>query len=174
MKKEEKRGQFYLIATMIIIVLVGGLIVVSNYSKDSSNAKFNHLGKELSIESGHVIDYGIKNSKNLKILLNNFTRTYVTYSDAEDLYFLYGNKSEITVMGYKRLTSGKIFINAGSGDKELDITKGIITSKDFLNPAKNIKITVDSVGYNFTLEPGENFYFIISREINGDKYIIRN
>ena len=75
-------------------------------------------------------------------------------------------------MGYKRLSSGTILINAGLGDKELNISKGVISSKNFLNPVKNIKITVDNTEYNFTLESGENFYFIISREINGENYII--
>ena len=172
MKKYEKGGQFYLIATIIIIAIIASLIIVSNYSREKSNIKFNYLGEELTIESGHVINYGTKNSKDLKILLDNFTRTYITYSNAENLYFIYGNESEITVMGYKRLSSGTILINAGLGDKELNISKGVISSKNFLNPVKNIKITVDNTEYNFTLESGENFYFIISREINGENYII--
>jgi len=168
----KKRGQFYLITTIIIITMVASLIVVSNYSRERSNIKFDYLGEELGIESEKILDYGIKNNKNIKELLENFTKVYSNYSSVENLYFIFGNKNEITVAGYKELSSGIIFIDVGSGNEEINFNKGEYNSRSFLNPTESIKVTVDSIEYNFILRSGENFYFIISKEINGEKYII--
>ena len=170
----KKRGQFYLLTTIIIITIIVSLITVSNYSRERSNIKFFYLGEELEIESEKVLDYGIKNNKNMKELLENFTRDYSNYSNTENSYFIFGDNNEVTVTGYKKLSFGAIFIDAGSGNETLILNKGEYNSKDFLNPAESIKVTVDGVVYDFILKSGENFYFIISREINGEKYVFTN
>jgi len=174
MKKGDKRGQFYLISTILIITLIGGFVLISNYSQKRSNIGFDYLGEELSIESEKVIDYGINNNLNIKILLENFTKTYSTYSEAENLYFIFGNRERITLSGYKKLNSGAIYIDVGSGNQELILNKGIYNSNEFANPQENIKVTVNEIKYDFSLKPGENFYFIISKELEGETYILTN
>ena len=159
-----------MIAAIFIISIVAGLAIVSNYLKETSNIKFDHLGKELEIESANVLDYGIKNNENIKELLINFTKDYSKYSIAESLYFIFGNQNQITVAGYKKIDSGSIFVDVGSGNEELSLNKGEYGSRDF-GPAENIEITIDGIIYDFTLKSGENFYFIISKEIDGEKYI---
>ena len=170
----KKRGQFYLLTTIIIITIVVSLITISNYSRERSNIKFNYLADELEIESEKVLDYGIKNNENLKVLLETFTRDYSNYADVENSYFIFGNVNEVTVTGYKKLSSGTIFIDVGSGNEALNLNKGEYNSRDFLNPAESIKVTVDGIEYNFILKSGENFYFIISKEIEGEVYISSN
>ena len=170
MKECGKKGQFYLITTIIIITIVASLITISNYSRERTNIKYDYLGEELKIESRNVLDYGIKNNENLKEFLEDFTRTYSDYSNAENSYFIFGNKNEITFAGYKRLSSGTVFIDAGSGNEALNLNAGEYNSRNFLNPAEDIKVTVDEIEYNFMLKSGENFYFIISKEIDGEKY----
>ena len=51
----------------------------------------DYAGRELSIESEKVLDYGLQNSLNLKSLMENFTKTYSNYSDADEIYFIFGN-----------------------------------------------------------------------------------
>ena len=167
-------GQLYLLTTIIIITILAGLITTSNYSRERSNIKFNYLADELKIESEKILDYGIQNNKDLKVLLEDFTRDYSDYSDTENSYFIFGNENEVTVTGYKKLNSGTIFIDVGSGNEALNLIKGEYTSRDFLNPAESIKITIDEIEYNFVLRSGENLYFIISKEINEEKYIFTN
>lgn len=145
-------------------------MTISNYSRERTNIKFDYIGEELKIESKKVLEYGIKNNEILKEFLESFTRDYSDYSDAENSYFIFGNKNEITFAGYKRLSSGTVFIDVGSGNEALNLNKGEYNSRNFLNPAENIKVTVDGVEYNFVLKSGENFYFIISKEIEEEKY----
>lgn len=174
MKKGDKEGQFYLLATVIIIAMIGGFILISNFSQKRSDIGFNYLGEELNIESEKIIDYGISNNKDIKALLENFTETYSIYSEAENLYFIFGNKEIITLAGYKKSNSGSISINVGSGDQELILNKGAYNSIELINPQENIKVIVNEITYDFSLKSGENFYFIISKELEGEIYIIRN
>jgi hypothetical protein len=167
----QTRGQFYLIATIIIVVVVVSLGVVSNYSKKSEIVVSDDLGKKLDIESEKVLDYGIKNNKNTKELLKNFTKTYSTYLSAESSYFIFGNKTEVTFAGYKKLDSSIVYIDVGLGDQELNLVKETYNSLDLSSPTENIKVTIDNIDYNFNIKKGENFHFVISREINGEKFI---
>jgi|TARA_Y100000310_G_scaffold344913_1_gene460476 hypothetical protein len=171
MKKGDKKGQFYLLATIIIVTIVASLVIVSNYSTEKTNIKFNHLGKELEIESRNVIDYGIKNNENIKDLLIDFTKNYSIYSTAESLYFIFGNDDEVTISGYKKLNSEVVVINTGSGNEDFSLNKEEYKSQSFSDPTENIKIKVGEIDYDFTLNSGENFYFIISKEIDGEKHI---
>ena len=174
MKKGDKIGQFYFLTTIIIITLIAGFVTLLNYTQEKSDVKFYYLGEELGIESENILDYGINNNKDLKELLENFTKTYSDYSEAENLYFIFGNKEIITVSGYQELESGTILIDVGSGNQELILNKGEYNSKDFPNPQNNVKVTVDEIEYDFTLRPGENFYFIISKEIEEEEYVGTN
>lgn len=174
MEKGDKEGQFYLLTTVLIITMIGGFILISNFSQKRIDIKFDYLGEELNIESEKVIDYGINNNKDIKTLLENFTETYSIYSEAENSYFVFGNRGIITLAGYKKLNSGSIFINVGSGNQELILNKEVYNSSEFINPQENIKVIVNEIEYDFSLKSGENFYFILSKEIEGEIYIIRN
>ncbi len=171
---KETRGQFYLITTIIIITIVASLVIVSNYSRERSDIKINYLGEELEIESEKVLDYAVKNNKDVKGVLINFTKTYSKYSSAENLYFLFGNTNEITIAGYKKLNSGNILINTGLVNENFSLNKGEYHSKSFLNPSSSVSITVEGIKYEFSIKSGENFYYIISREIEEDIYILSN
>ena len=170
----EKRGQFYLITTIIILSLVAGFVVVSNYSKETTKADFSNIGKELQIESEKVLDYGTKNGLDPKTLLINFTKDFSNYSAADSLYFVFGNSSEIVFSGYKKLEDGTVYIDAGSGSQSLVLSKNVYNYITISGPAEDIKVTVDSIEHDFTLDSGENFYFVVSKEINGDRSVFTN
>jgi hypothetical protein len=174
MEKRDKEGQFYLLTTVLIIAMIGGFILISNYSQKRSDIGFDYIKEELSIESEKVIDYGINNNKNIKVLLENFTKTYSTYSEAENLYFVFGDRETLVLSGYQKLSSGTITIDVGEGDQILTLNKGVYNSIELTNPQENIKVTVNEIKYDFSLKSGENFYFIISKELEGEIYIITN
>lgn len=170
----QKRGQFYLISTIIIVTLISSILFISNYSNQKTENQFDFLKEELVSESTKVIDYGIKNNQDIQTLLKNFTEDYSNYSQAEDSYFLFGDRSEITLAGLKKESSGNVVINFGAGNEELFLSPGIYNSKDFSNPNDTIEITLEERKYDFTLKSGENFYFILSKKIGDEKYIVTN
>ena len=57
-----KRGQFYLIATALIVMIVFGLVSVSNAAiVQPRPVKFYDLSADYGAETARVIDYGVYN-----------------------------------------------------------------------------------------------------------------
>ena len=52
----QKRGQFYLIAALVIIAVIIGYAGISNYLEKKESIKLYNLGEELGIESENVLD----------------------------------------------------------------------------------------------------------------------
>ena len=47
----------------------------------------------------------------------------------------------------------------------------IILDEEILEKQEKVLVTVGDVNYEFELKPGENFYYIISQNIEGGQYI---
>lgn len=149
-----KKGQFYLIAAIIIIVVVVGFIVVSNYSRRRGSVQLYDLGEELGIESQNVLDYGTEQGSDMNALLTGFIDTYVDYAgEGKGLYFIFGSGSALEVRAYEDLedVSSDYPITTGEG---------------------KVSIVIDEVTYQFDLSVEEVFYFVISQEIEGEKYVV--
>ncbi|MBS3071114.1 DUF1554 domain-containing protein [Candidatus Pacearchaeota archaeon] len=174
MKIGDKFGQFYMVATMVIIVLIASFAIVINYSSQRIPPSFYYLGEEIEIESEKVIEYGLNNELDLNVLLENFTRTYSLNSDADNLYFVFGERESITLTGYQEFKSESILVDVGSGNQEVAFSEGIYKTETFENPNEVIILTAENIAYNITLNEGQNFYYIISKDINGEKYVTTN
>ena len=146
-----KRGQFYLIAAMIIIVIVTLFVVVFNYSEKQGSTKLTELGEELIIEAEKVIDYDTINDASE---IDDFTQKFSTYAGSDvKIYYILGHKDSIEA--YKYLDGEKVLATVEEIDEE-------------------IHITLDWIDYVFDLQPGENFYYVISQNINGETHVVTN
>jgi len=63
MKKGDKRCQFYLIAAIIISGILISLAYLANYSTKNVSYEAEEIAKELKIEAEYVLDYELKNDK---------------------------------------------------------------------------------------------------------------
>ncbi len=177
MREGNKRGQFYLLAAIIIIVITIGFAAISNYSKKNTSTKIYDLGKELEIESMRILDYGTYSSLNevqMVRLLEGFIEAYSNYGEVEKIYFIFGNTESITVIGYQELITEEIQVDVGRGVSPLQITEGSPTSAQYFPRGNKVKIIINDVEYEFKLNSGENFYFVIYQEIEGEEYVITN
>ena len=169
-----KKGQFYLIAAIILAAIIIGIVTVSNYSKKERPVRLYDLKEELQIESANVLDYGTYNESGqaqLYKLLNDFAQVYIdSESGNKDLYFIFGNQNNVTVKGYQESAHS---VSLDAGGSPLIITTSSGTFVGGLDPVgKDINILIDENSYDFELKSGENFYFIISQEIEGEKYVV--
>jgi len=154
MKRVNKRGQFYLVAAMIIVAIVIGIASFSNYTNQRTSQHVYDLGQELGIESANILDYGTMNGSNTTELLENFTDSFEQYAGENvELYFIIGNENNIQAYRYINREKEEVDFAHGEGD---------------------ITIKVDSNDYKFKLASGENFYFVISQEVGGEKYVATN
>src|SRR3990167_4555292 len=110
MKRGDKRGQFYLVAAIIISVLLIGIIAVSNFSIRQETTKLQDIGKELSIESEKVLDYSLYNGLNTNQQAQNFIEDYINYINKEESYFIFGDDAMVNVTGYSE-TSKTIVVD---------------------------------------------------------------
>ncbi len=152
-KRGNKKGQIYLLAAIIIIALVIGLLAVTNYSKKNKNSIVYELAEELKIESSKVLDNGAVTG-NYK--WDEFTKNFSDYAGKNiNIIYIVGNSSTINAFKYdetgeKRVVPSiyineQIIINAGAG-----------------------------LSRKFNIREGENFYFIIYQDIEGERYVATN
>ncbi len=111
---KNKRGQFFIIAAIIIITVIISIVTVSNYSQPKQTTKLYDLGQELGIESQQVLDYGTYNELNdteMQSLMENFIQNYVSYMGGKrNIYFVFGNAQVIDVVGYQELLNESVCI----------------------------------------------------------------
>ena len=170
-----KRGQFYLIAAIIIATVMASVFVVFNYTEKVPGAKVTTLGKEIETESRNTIEYGMLqgfDESEFKNLMSNFADSYIDYTEKrKDLYFIFGTTNEIVVSGYQGSAREVTLIQ--------ETTTNIVTTTNgefqatITSPSEEIILKIDNSQYPFTLKSGENFYFVINENLNGNEYVIK-
>ena len=185
-KIENKRGQFYLMAAIIIIAVILGFVGVKNYVKKTSDVKLYDLKEELGIESEKVIEYGkleLNDDQNEQ-LLEHFTAVYTEYSGEEkQLYFIFGSCDKIIAYTYEEDSSGSVSLPGVGGGSGITLTQTV--KKGLCNPnepnkyncdnacvGKEVQVIINNQQYSFDLNQGEAFYFVISEKVGDDTHII--
>lgn len=149
---KNKRGQFYLVATIIIVGLVVALSVAINYSTKTNYSDVEEIAKELTIESQYVLDHDTYNTENE---FDNFGMVYSEYAgDDKSIYYIIVDENEGTEEAYKY-----------SGGNKVDLSENLDVNQD-------IQYTLDSRVYHFKLEYGKNFYFIVAQDRGGERYVV--
>ena len=183
----EKSGQFYLIATIIIIAVIIGFVTISNYAQKQDAVKIYDLGEELNIEGENVLDYGIYNGLDkdeTAELLKDFIETYSEYLGEDiEMYLIIGDEESLIVIGQEGLDDLEIeFGLTGSAIKNLKkfATREFFPEKS-LEIGDKIKVKIKNKQdsnkdheYEFELKEGENFYFIISQKVGEETHVTTN
>jgi hypothetical protein len=173
---KNKRGQFYLVAAMIIIAIIVGFAAVTNYAGTKREVRIYDLSEELSIESEQVIDYGILSSEeNLPLLLENFTEIYDAYTgEGKEIYFIFGNEEGLFGYTYSDLEVGSIDATIGSTSTRVPIIQRNKEEFEPLYDEGKVIVSVGNITHEFSLKQGQNFYYVISQEIEGEEYVVKN
>ena len=172
-KRGNKSGQFYIIAAVILTLIILGIVTIANYLTRSSDVKIEELKEEIKIESSKVMDYVLENEfdQNQKYeTFMNFTRNYADYQGKDkDIYFLFGNVNNMTVAGSQK-EANTVFLN----DNFVTDSSGEFVGSIILNAGEeNINLLINKDSYDFKLNAGENFYFVISKKFGDEEYIIQ-
>lgn len=150
---KNKRGQFYLIAAVMLIVVIIGLVSIVNYTSSKDDSKVNLYGDKLKIESEKVLDYDLNNGANE---IENFTRSYSNYMGSNvNAYFIVGINSSLRAYTY-------------IAGVKLDLTNNLEVSDG------KIYFTAEDTEYIFDLNKGQNFYFILYQETDSGNYVYVN
>lgn len=173
-----KRGQFYIIAAIFIIIIISSLASVSTYINFKSKSRtVNDLGNELNEESSRIIDYGIYSNQNLSSLEYNFTEydftNYFLYkTSGANITFIYGNKSDLRGVQYYRDNTGKVSL-LRANFKATDISSKNLPV-EVSDVDGTVKVTLLNKEFSFKLRENEMFYFVITKEENGEVFVESN
>ena len=169
-----KRGQFYIVTAVIIVLVVIGMASIDTqvYVNPLSTTVYE-LGFELNQEGSKIIDYGIYNEEDTNLFLSKFIEGefadyFLKKTKDTEIYFVHGNETEVVITNYNTTSRGEItFANSA-----IDI-KGELISKEIVNPdSKKIKVKIEDRDYDFDLNPGQNFYFLIKYN-EGEEILIK-
>jgi len=174
--RHDKRGQFYLLAAVIIITGIVGIASIKNYAVEPSGGaaaeRIYDLSREVGYESANVIDFGIYNQSYGDVLIENWIDTYANYSrDREGIsewLFVYGNGSEIRTINFTSENKGEIGIPIGGKKIRAKSKPSLFREKRSLGSYPNLPTTItvrDTLGVErkFKLNFGENFYFVVAK-----------
>ena len=181
-----KRGQFYLIAAVVIIGVLIGLAVVTNFVIErKAYDKFIDIHDELRLESENIINHGVfDDDDDVAILLENFAEQYAQYIGEEnDVLFVYGDEETLSAnasrasgetgpyVHWVSLFSVQSSVSLVIGGRNLPIevnTAGIETDTLSLGVGdEDFIISVGDTNYEFELTEGKNFFFVIRQPGDG-------
>jgi hypothetical protein len=152
--RKKKKGQFYLISTIILVGLLVGLTVAFNYSARTDSSEVEKIARELRIESEKVLDYEAFNPGTGINEFDDFSKKYSYYAgEDKDIYFILVDQNYGIEEAYKY-----------TGETKVDLSDDLIIGED-------IQFILDEKYYTFKLEEGKSFYFIIVYDTGGERYV---
>ncbi len=170
-----KRGQFYIIAAVVILTIFGGFIAVSNSISYVKNPQILDSKNEIITEASAIINYGAYHSETdsqIESKLINMSKYYVREIPDSNFYFLLGTKSNITLVAYQS-SKENVYMNGEQMTAITPKSSAPYEQSGFMPNAENkIDIKTNETNYNFTINEGENFHFAISSFANGQEYSI--
>ena len=188
-----KKGQFYLIASIIIIAVVITLATVTNYAYVKPKPqRFYSLGDVLQVNGMKTIENAEFNSSNVDNSLENYLALFSDYLSKNtridfNLVVIYGSAGggNLTAKVYSRGSAGDVNFNlAGfstslSGGDNVDVNTTIIQIDPNSAQGDRINVTLIDGGKeifvpNLRILEDNNFIFVMTTNDDFNQYIIQN
>jgi hypothetical protein len=170
-----KRGQFFLIAAIIIVGLVIGLAnVVNSVGVGNKQESFYDLANEINFETKRVFDYGVYQERELDSLVQGYLENYTNYIAEEEVLFIYGNAGDINGLFFEE-TGGNVGISTGIDLPNPAISIQYLTGETaevgYDQQTNIVDVTIQGVTYSFMLRKGQNFFFVIIKEDDDERFV---
>ena len=171
-----KRGQFYLIAAIfIILIMFGTTSIATQASVKPEPRTIKDLGDELNRETYKIIEHGVVLEKELTPLIESFSKEdmakyILKNSEDASIVFVYGKEEGYNAIAVENKGIGAITIGGSElENKKLNFREGEPEKEgDFL------ELKVNDILYKFKIKPNEMFYFLIVKSREGEIFIERN
>ncbi len=178
----KKRGQFYLVAALIIVGITAGLAAIHNSSKTSEeDVAVYDLSQEIDFESAQVIDNGIfqgSSTGTTGINIVSLAQHYCAKS-TEDTSFVvvYGTASSANVVTCKD-TQGALTIGTGGTGTTAILTPqstwGVRSkTRSTYQPTSTNTVNIQGGGFDqdFALSGTDQFFVVVRRDKNTDRFV---
>ena len=172
-----KRGQFFLIAAVVIISILFGLSAIYTTAETPTEDPLVYdLTKEIKYETGAVIDSGVFNAlteEQRDRNIENLTDYYASANVGSDLIVIFGDQMTMTAIFYTTQDTGEIGLDFGGPPLKhvVDQVRKYNTTFALTND-NEVTIVIDKdVRYTFTVKPGEMFFVILKKERQGEQFV---
>ena len=179
MKEMNKRGQFYLVAAIIIVMVIAGIASIKTYAIATPTPRnIKDISSELKEESFRIVDYGIYNQKDLEDVVDKFNSNYSEYflkkTENANIVFIYGNRSNLYSIQYNNFSTGSVFATVGGSAPTWGNTN-ILSNITQITPAdSSVNVSILNRNFAFNITDNEMFYFLITQEKEGEIIIEKN
>jgi hypothetical protein len=148
-----KRGQAYLIATVIIIVIISGFMFLSNYySKEGSTFAYD-LKKQLETEGEKVLDYGLVNGLDIGDVAEDFAEDFSEHAgESVEIYYIMEEEENADVYYFE------------GGKQSVPHTEN----------GEVVNFTVGEVDYECKIREGNNLYFVVIQDTGSERYVAKS
>lgn len=177
-----KRGQFFIVAAMIVVSVMAGLSGVVNYARASEgDEKVYDLSKEIDFETKRVVDWGVFNREELNQLTTGFLDKYSEYIGEDDAIFIFGDENELNALHFTLEGVGSVGLdtNENGPPKKIEINRRtkeeaeISLSQGRRSGERKVSVIIDGSQYSFNLkDEQENFFFIIKKVKGDEEYVV--
>ncbi len=176
---KNKKGQFYLVAAIIIVMIISGIASVKTYAVITSEPKnIQEISRELKEESPRIVDYGIYNDKEIKNIIENFDSNFSEYflkkTENANIVFIYGNRTELYSLQYNNFSTGSVFATVGGSAPTWGSESTIANITDITPSGNSVNVSILNRNFSFNITNNEMFYFVITQEKEGEIIIERN
>ena len=188
MLNKNKKGQFYLIAAMIIIFIIVGFAGISTkLGVKKEPQKFYDVGQILKSEGIQVVDYtNYDIGANLNTNVGSYLDLFANYTQDninEDfsMIILYGDvvSGNIDATGYSRTSGGGVSYYLGGETAPLSVQSvGPLNKTQYIykvNPDNTVDITLIGESGNITqtlpILSDNNFMFVMTTSSGFNQYI---
>jgi hypothetical protein len=189
-----KRGQFFLIITGVLAVILIGLAAsVNNAIVQPTPTVFYDLSKNFNTETMKVVDYGIFSPPpNASTALASFIDNFTEYAEEKDpsieLVYLFGNRDQVAVFNSAKdaiYTCDKTKCEPVGGEQQSQVS--ITIADNIINKGVNqqnpqtgvfsgdkVTVKIGDLSYPFILPSNNQFYFILRTEKGKEAYVSTN
>lgn len=174
---EDKKGQFYLIAAVFIVLIIFGFNSINNYAIVKPEPRsITDISEELNREAYSLVEHGVFNEADIDELVADFAGEdipeYILKNDEDAaMVFVFGDKNRLDAISVKNREIGDITI---AGTQLTDFTTFARKKEDLPTSGGFVEVTVLEKDYKFQLKDNEMFYFLIVKERGEEVFIERN
>jgi len=163
-----KRGQFYLVAALIIILIFLGLTSISfNINSSEKDNKANNLVRQINFEVSQIIDNAVILSLNDSETISRINQTIYLYAQDNpdtDFALVYGTTDQINL--------SSAFVEYLSFN---NINQRVLKTPVISTAMGNLYITLEENDtYSFNINSGKNFFLIAKVWRNNERIVATN
>ncbi len=160
-----ERGQFFLVATFIIIGVLLGLTTIVNYVNVKENKEyFYDLAREVGDENKELMDYSAYSEENVLDLTSDFLFNYSDYIGSDQFISVYGNSSDLYGMHFKEESLGVVGIDTGGEWVTVPVQRKTGKEANVSLQGEEVKVIIDNSTHTFEMKKGYNFFYIVIKE----------